>query len=42
LSGLIADALGLPAAMWAVAAITFASGAAVAVRMTETLERSNP
>jgi MFS family permease len=42
LAGLIADALGLPAAMWAVAAITFASGAVVAVRMTETLKRSDP
>ena len=38
LAGLIADALGLPAAMWAVAAITFASGAVVAARMTETLK----
>ena len=37
LAGLAADALGLPAAMWIVAAITFASGAVVAVRMTETL-----
>lgn len=43
LAGLIADALGLPAAMWAVAAITCASGAVVAVRMTETVEdRSAP
>lgn len=41
LAGLIADALGLPAAMWAVAAITFASGAVVAVRMAETLKRSD-
>jgi MFS family permease len=40
LAGLIADALGLPAAMWAVAAITFASGALVALQMTETLKRS--
>ena len=39
LAGLIADALGLPAAMWAVAVITFASGAVVAARMTETLMR---
>jgi len=37
LAGLIADALGLPAAMWAVAGLTFASGVVVAVRMTETL-----
>ena len=39
LAGLIADALGLPAAMSVVAAITFASGVIVALRMTETLER---
>jgi MFS family permease len=37
LAGLIADALGLPAAMWAVAGLTFASGVVVALRMTETL-----
>ncbi len=37
LAGLTADALGLPAAMWLVAALTFASGVVVAVRMTETL-----
>ena len=37
LAGVAADALGLPAAMWIVVAITFASGAVVAVRMTETL-----
>jgi len=36
LAGLTADALGLPAAMWLVAALTFASGLVVAVRMTET------
>jgi len=42
LAGLIADALGLPAAMWVVAALTFASGAAVALRMTETLKRTSP
>jgi MFS family permease len=42
LAGLIADALGLPAAMWAVAAITFASGAVVAIRMKETLKRDDP
>jgi MFS family permease len=39
LAGLIADALGLPAAMSVVAAITFASGVIVALRMTETLKR---
>jgi MFS family permease len=40
LAGVTADALGLPAAMWVVAAITFVSGTVVAVRMTETLQRS--
>ncbi len=40
LAGLTADALGLPAAMWLVAALTFASGVVVAVRMRETLRRS--
>jgi MFS family permease len=38
-AGLTADALGLPAAMWLVAALTFASGVVVAVRMRETLRR---
>ena len=37
LSGVIADALGLPAAIIAVAIVTFASGVVVAVRMRETL-----
>ncbi|MBN1207327.1 MAG: MFS transporter [Myxococcaceae bacterium] len=37
LAGVTADALGLPAAMWIIAALTFASGIIVAVRMTETL-----
>ena len=41
LAGLIADALGLPAAMWVVAGLTFASGVVVAVRMTETLRRAS-
>jgi MFS family permease len=36
LAGATADALGVPAAIWAVAALTFASGAVVAVRMRET------
>jgi predicted MFS family arabinose efflux permease len=40
LAGVTADALGLPAAMWLVAALTFASGLVVAVRMSETLHRS--
>ncbi len=38
-AGAIADALGLSAALWAVAALTFASGLVVAVRMRETLRR---
>jgi MFS family permease len=37
LAGIVADALGVPAAIWLVAAITFASGVVVAVRMRETL-----
>ena len=37
LAGVTADALGLSAAVWLVAAITFASGLVVAQRMTETL-----
>ena len=37
LAGLTADALGLPAAMWLVAAVTFVSGLLVALRMSETL-----
>ncbi len=36
LAGLTADALGLRSAMWLVAALTFASGVVVAVRMRET------
>ncbi|NUP11856.1 MAG: MFS transporter [Polyangiaceae bacterium] len=39
LAGVTADALGLPAAMWLVAALTLASGVVVAVRMNETLRR---
>jgi MFS family permease len=37
LSGIVADALGLSAALWLVAAVTFASGAVVAIRMRDTL-----
>ncbi len=37
LAGLVADALGLPAAMWLVAALTLASGVVVAIRMRETM-----
>jgi MFS family permease len=40
LAGLTADAFGLPAAMWLVAVLTFASGVIVAVRMTESTQRS--
>jgi MFS family permease len=36
-AGVAADALGLAAAIWVVAAVTFLSGLAVAVRMSETL-----
>ncbi|MDQ3035540.1 MAG: MFS transporter [Myxococcota bacterium] len=37
LAGFTADALGLPAAMWIVAALTFGSGVVAALRMRETL-----
>jgi hypothetical protein len=36
LAGLVADAYGVRAAVWVVAAVTAASGAIVAVRMYET------
>jgi len=39
LAGLVADAFGLSAAMLTIAALTFASGVVVAVRMRETLRR---
>jgi MFS family permease len=39
LAGVTADALGLPAAMWVIAALTFVTGIVVALRMTETLRR---
>jgi MFS family permease len=39
LSGVLADAFGVRAAVWAVAALTAASGVVVAVRMYETLHR---
>lgn len=38
LSGFVADRFGVPAAIWLVAACTFASGAVAAVRMKETLK----
>ena len=37
--GITADAFGISAAIWLVAAITFASGLVVAVRMRETIRR---
>ena len=40
LAGLLADAFGVRAAVWTVAALTAASGAVVAVRMYETLHRT--
>jgi MFS family permease len=42
LAGLIADLLGLTAAIWAVAALTAASGLVVALRMYETHRRCEP
>jgi predicted MFS family arabinose efflux permease len=36
LAGIIADAYGLPTAIWMVAALTAASGIIVAIRMYET------
>jgi MFS family permease len=42
LAGITADALGIDAAIWLVAAITFASGLVVAVRMRETLRTGAP
>ena len=42
IAGLTADALGIHAAIWVVAAVTFASGVVVAVRMRETLGRKPP
>jgi MFS family permease len=42
LAGIVADALGLRAAVWLVAAITAASGLVVAIRMYETHHRPVP
>jgi len=42
LAGVTADAFGLSAAMWLVAALTFGSGLVVALRMRETLQRPAP
>jgi MFS family permease len=41
LAGLTADAFGIEAAMWLVAALTFASGTVSATRMGETLRRAS-
>jgi MFS family permease len=41
LAGITADALGLEAAIWLVAGITFASGLVVAVRMRETMRSTS-
>jgi MFS family permease len=40
LAGLVADTIGVRAAVWLVAGVTLGSGAVVAVRMRETLRRS--
>jgi MFS family permease len=37
LAGFTADAFGVPAAMWLIAALTFVSGLVAALRMSETL-----
>jgi len=42
IAGITADALGIEAAIWLIAAVTFASGLVVAVRMRETLGRKPP
>ena len=41
-AGFTADALGIHAAIWLIAAVTFASGLVVAVRMKETLRMTAP
>ena len=40
IAGITADALGIDAAIWLIAAVTFASGLVVAIRMRETLRRA--
>ncbi len=42
IAGVVADALGLRWAIWVIAVLTAISGLIVAVRMTETLRRSDP
>ena len=42
LAGVLADAFGIPAAIWVVAVLTAASGLVVAVRMYETRPRGTP
>jgi MFS family permease len=41
-AGFTADALGIHAAIWLIAVVTFASGLVVAVRMKETLRMTAP
>jgi MFS family permease len=41
IAGITADALGIDAAIWLVAAVTFASGLVVAVRMRETMQSAS-
>lgn len=40
LAGALADALGVGASMWTIAALTFASGVVVALRMRETSRKA--
>ncbi len=42
IAGLVADAFGLEAALWAIAALTAASGTLVQLRMRETLRKAEP
>jgi len=42
IAGITADALGIDAAIWLIAAMTFASGLVVAIRMRETLRPAAP
>ena len=41
LAGIVADAIGLPGAMWLIAGVTFGSGIVAAVRMDETSRLSS-
>lgn len=42
IAGVVADAFGLAAAVWTIAALTLASGVVVLVRMRETHRRADP